>query len=56
MQVRLYAEHVDVYYAQRHLERIPRLRGNGGHCIQYRHAIDALVRKPGAFAHYRYRD
>ena len=56
VQVRLYAEHVDVYYAQRHLERIPRLRGKGGHCIQYRHVIDALVRKPGAFAHYRYRD
>ena len=56
VQVRLYAEHVEVYYAQRHLERIPRLRGKGGHCIQYRHVIDALVRKPGAFAHYRYRD
>ena len=56
VQVRLYADHLDVYYAQRHLERIPRLRGRGGHYIQYRHIIDALVRKPGAFAHYRYRD
>ena len=56
VQVRLYADHLDVYYAQRHLERIPRLRGKGGHHIQYRHIIDRLVRKPGAFAHYRYRD
>ena len=56
VQVRLYADHLDVYYAQRHLERIPRLRGKGGHRIQYRHIIDRLVRKPGAFANYRYRD
>lgn len=56
VQVRLFADHFDVYYAQRHLERIPRLRGRGGHRIQYRHIIDQLVRKPGAFANYRYRD
>ena len=56
VQVRLFADHVDVYYAQRHLEHIPRLRGKGGHRIQYRHIIDQLVRKPGAFANYRYRD
>ena len=54
--IRLYADHLDVYYAQRHLERIPRLRGKGGHHIQYRHIIDGLVRKPGAFANYRYRN
>jgi len=56
VQVRLFADHLDVFYAQRHLERLPRLRGQGGHRIQYRHIIDQLVRKPGAFAHYRYRD
>ena len=56
VQVRLHADHLNVYYAQRHLERIPRLRGKGGHRIQYRHIIDQLVRKPGAFAHYRDRD
>ena len=36
--------------------RIPRLRGEDKHRIEYRHVIDWLVRKPGAFAHYRYRD
>ena len=56
MRIHLYAEHLDVHYAQRHLERIPRLRGKGQHRIQYRHIIDWLVRKPGAFAHYRYRN
>jgi hypothetical protein len=38
------------------LERIPRLRGEGKHRINYRHIIDWLVRKPGAFEHYRYRE
>jgi hypothetical protein len=36
--------------------RIPRLRGDSKHFINYRHIIDSLVRKPGAFENYRYRD
>ena len=53
--VHLYAEHLEVWYAQRCLERIPRLRGDGKHRIQYRHVINWLVRKPAAFENYRYR-
>ncbi len=53
--VRLCAEHLDVHYAQRRVERLPRLRGKGRHSIQYRHVIDWLRRKPGAFENYRYR-
>jgi hypothetical protein len=56
VRVRLYAEHIEVWYAQRCVEKIPRLRGEGKHRIQYRHIIDWLVRKPGAFANYRYRE
>jgi hypothetical protein len=52
----LYVEHLDVWYAQRKVESIERLRGEGKHNIQYRHIIDWLVRKPGAFENYRYRD
>ena len=33
-----------------------RLRGEGKHKINYRHIIDSLIRKPGAFESYRYRD
>jgi hypothetical protein len=33
-----------------------RLRGKGKSDIQYRHIIDWLVRKPGAFENYRYRE
>lgn len=54
--VRLYADHLEVWYAQKQVEKIPRLRGEGNHHIQYRHIIDWLVRKPGAFENYRYRD
>ena len=53
--VRLHADELELWYAQRCLERIPRLRGEGRHRIQYRHIIDWLVRKPGAFESYRYR-
>jgi DNA replication protein DnaC len=44
-----------VWYAQKMVELLPRLRGRGKHRIDYRHVIDWLVRKPGAFADYRYR-
>ncbi|WP_425267094.1 Mu transposase domain-containing protein [Desulfofustis glycolicus] len=53
--VRLSAEKLEVWYGQRHMETIPRLRGSDTHHIQYRHMIDWLIRKPGAFANYRYR-
>ena len=33
---------------------MPRLRGSGKHAVHYRHVIHSLVRKPGAFPHYRY--
>lgn len=56
VEVRLHAEHVEVWYAQKVVERMPRLRGRGQHRIAYRHVIDWLVRKPGAFAGYRYRE
>lgn len=56
VEVRVYAEHLEVWYGQQRLEWVPRLRGESKHAIQYRHLIDWLVRKPGAFEQYRYRD
>lgn len=53
--VRLYSEHLEIWYGQNHIENIPRIRGSNNHRIQYRHIIDWLVRKPGAFENYRYR-
>jgi hypothetical protein len=54
--VRVGSETLELWYAQRRIEALPRLRGRGRHRIDYRHIIDWLVRKPGAFANYRYRD
>jgi hypothetical protein len=52
--VNLYAEYLDVFLGSTKVERIPRARGAQAHRINYRHIIDWLVRKPGAFANYRY--
>jgi len=56
VRVKLYAEYFEVYYSQRKVDRIPRLRGEHQHHIQYRHIIENLLRKPGAFENYRYKD
>jgi hypothetical protein len=55
VKVRVHAEYLEVRYAQRLVEQIPRLRGEGKHRIQYRHIIDSLLRKPGAFENYKYK-
>lgn len=55
VKVRLYSDYLEIRYAQRCIEKIPRLRGESRSHIQYRHIIDWLVRKPGAFANYRYK-
>ena len=56
VDVRIHAEKLEVLYAQRLVETLPRLRGRRQHRIDYRHVIDWLVRKPGAFHNYRYRE
>ena len=55
VEVRIYAETIEVWYGQRKEELLSRLRGRHKHHINYRHVIEWLVRKPGAFAGYRYR-
>ena len=54
VEARLHADHIEIWYAQKCVDRLPRLRGRGKHCVNYRHIIDWLVRKPGAFTNYRY--
>ena len=56
VEARLYLDQVEVWYGQKKVEQLPRLRGRRKHRVDYRHIIDWLVRKPGAFEHYRYRD
>jgi hypothetical protein len=56
VEARLFADVVEVRYAGKVVETMPRLRGECAHRIDYRHVIWSLVRKPGAFAAYRYRE
>jgi len=56
LRVRIYDDRLEVMYAGRHELTIERLQGRNGHRIDYRHVIHSLVRKPGAFARYRYRE
>ena len=56
VEARLYLDHVEVWYGQRKVEDLPRLRGRGKYRIDYRHIIEWLVRKPGAFENYRYQE
>jgi len=55
VKVRLFEDRLEVWYAQRCQETILRTPGRTQQ-INYRHVIDTLIRKPGAFDHYRYRD
>jgi hypothetical protein len=54
--VRLFDLQMEVYYGGQRQLAIERLCGEGKHCIDYRHVIGSLVRKPWALARYRYRD
>ena len=56
VEARLSLDSVEIWYANRKVEQLPRLRGRGKHRVDYRHIIDWLVRKPGAFENYRYRE
>lgn len=56
LTVRVRAETIEVYHGTAHLLTVPRLLGKGQHSIDYHHVIWSLVRKPGAFAAYRFRD
>jgi hypothetical protein len=53
---KVFSDKIDLWYAQRCIETLPRLKGRRKHCIQYRHIIDYLVRKPGAFENYIYKE
>jgi hypothetical protein len=55
VEVRIGVEEIEVWYADTLVQRMPRLRGQNNHRIDYRHIIPWLVRKPGAFARYAYR-
>ena len=54
--VRVYEWQIEVWYANQLVETLPRLTGIHRYHINYRHVIDSLLRKPGGFRNYRYRE
>lgn len=54
--VRVRAEQLEAYVGTRMAFSFPRLVGRQQKRIDYRHVIWSLVKKPGAFAAYRYRE
>lgn len=56
VDLRLYAESIEIWHGEKLVATIERHRGRGTAVIDYRHVIWSLVRKPGAFARYKYRE
>jgi hypothetical protein len=56
VEVRQHPDIVEVFYRGKLTVTMPRIRGEQPYRIDYRHVIWSLVRKPGAFARYRYRE
>ena len=56
VEARVYLDHIEVWYGQKKVEELPRLRGRAKHRVDYRHIIEWLLRKPGAFENYRYKE
>ena len=56
LKVRVRAETLELYHGPVPVLTLPRLSGRNRHRIDYRHLIWSLVRKPGAFANYCYRE
>lgn len=56
VRVQIYEDAIEVIYADELQLACPRLRGRNLRRIDYRHMIWSMVRKPGAFARYVYRE
>lgn len=56
VKVEVHEQQLKVYSGRELLLTMPRHRGNRGMVLDYRHIIDHLLRKPGAFERYRYRE
>ena len=56
LKVEVYERELKLYSGRELLLSLPRHTGNQGMGLDYRHVIDHLLRKPGAFERYRYRE
>ena len=56
LRVELHEAELKVHLGRDFLFCLPRLRGERGAGVDFRHVITSLLRKPGAFMHYRHRE
>lgn len=56
VRVRRHEGHLEVFLGGQRQLQMPRLSGEHVHAINYRHIIEWLIRKPGAFTQYRFRE
>ena len=56
VRVQVYEGQLKVFHGRELLLSLPRAAGDRGVVIDYRHLIEHLLRKPGAFAHYVHRE
>ena len=56
LKVEVYECELKLYSGRELLLSLPRHCGDRGVVLDYRHVIDHLLRKPGAFERYRYRE
>jgi hypothetical protein len=56
LRVELHEAELKVYLGREFLFCLPRLRGERGALVDFRHVITPLLRKPGAFIQYRHRE
>lgn len=52
----IYDDRIELYLGGSHQLTLERIFGKQKHRISYRHVVFSLVKKPGAFARYRYRE
>jgi len=55
VQVRRYEEHIEVFFNGVFQLTAPWIPRDQGQCVNYRHLIGWLIRKPGAFSNYRFK-
>ena len=56
MKVRIFDDRLEIFHGGVQQLSVERFLGTNNARIDYRHVIDSLVRKPGAFPRYRHRE
>lgn len=54
--VHIHEWHLEVYFRRNLVAKMARLVGQNQYQLNYRHLVDSLLRKPGGFRDYRYRE